>query len=223
MDALVPQRPPLGRRKAMRVLVFGDSITQGYWDSGGGWVERLRRYYDGLQIKDLKGRDEPTVFNLGVSADTSSEILVRIEAENTARQRPEQVVVVQIGINDAAQTDSKAFIEIETYQSNLKAIAEKMQAAGARLIFVGLSAVNEHETTPVFWDAVYYRNELIQQYEKTMEQVSRDCKIPFFPIFDDFKKQLDAGEDLLADGLHPNDAGHKLIYELMRPRLDKIL
>lgn len=30
----------------MRVLVFGDSITQGFWDTEGGWVERLRKYYD---------------------------------------------------------------------------------------------------------------------------------------------------------------------------------
>jgi lysophospholipase L1-like esterase len=30
----------------MIVLVFGDSIAQGYWDSEGGWVERLRKAND---------------------------------------------------------------------------------------------------------------------------------------------------------------------------------
>jgi lysophospholipase L1-like esterase len=25
------------------------------------------------------------------------------------------------------------------------------------------------------------------------------------------------------DGLHPNDAGHQLIFELVRPELDKLL
>lgn len=46
----------------MRVLVFGDSITQGYWDTEGGWVKRIRSHYDLLQITDLNGRDEPTIF-----------------------------------------------------------------------------------------------------------------------------------------------------------------
>ncbi len=58
----------------MRVLVFGGSTTQGFWDSEGGWVARLRKFYDLLQLEDLKKRDEPTVFNLGIAGGTSNTI-----------------------------------------------------------------------------------------------------------------------------------------------------
>lgn len=70
----------------MRVLVFGASITQGYWDTQGGWVQRLRTHYDKKQIADLT-KDNPSVFNLGVSADTTKDILERFEAETKARSR----------------------------------------------------------------------------------------------------------------------------------------
>lgn len=29
-----------------KILVFGDSIAYGKWDSDGGWVARLRKYVD---------------------------------------------------------------------------------------------------------------------------------------------------------------------------------
>src|SRR5690606_7564988 len=71
----------------MRVLVFGDSITQGYWAVEHGWVDRVRKYFDARQFEDLGGRDEPTIFNLGISADNSNDILSRIESEVAARTR----------------------------------------------------------------------------------------------------------------------------------------
>jgi lysophospholipase L1-like esterase len=53
----------------MRILVFGDSITQGFGDTEGGWVERLRHDYDVETIKDLRANTNyPTIFNLGFQA-----------------------------------------------------------------------------------------------------------------------------------------------------------
>jgi lysophospholipase L1-like esterase len=49
----------------VRVLVFGDSIAQGFWDSEGGWVERLRKHYNSLALEDLKSNQQPEIFNLG--------------------------------------------------------------------------------------------------------------------------------------------------------------
>lgn len=84
----------------MRVLVFGDSITRGYWDTNGGWVERIRKHYDLLQASNLEGRDEPTIFNLGIGTDNSKNILARIESETIARTSHGDlpVVGVQIGL-----------------------------------------------------------------------------------------------------------------------------
>ena len=38
-----------------------------------------------------------------------------------------------------------------------------------------------------------------------------------------FKKALDSGEDLLADGLHPNEAGHQLMADAVQPNIEQQL
>jgi len=190
----------------MKVLVFGDSITQGYWDAEGGWVERVRKHYDSLQIADLAERDEPTFFNLGISADNSKSILDRIEPEIVARTRHGDlpVVVVQIGINDSS-TDSlsegkSVSLSIDKYEQNLKAIISKIERLSSRIIFVGLSACDETRTAPVSWGDFYYTNTSIKNYEDTMSRVAEECHIAFIPVFDKFIAQLNGNRDLLSDG-----------------------
>ena len=61
------------------VLVYGDSTVQGFWDTEGGWVQRLRSYLD---KKFLNNPDcYYPLFNLGVSGDTSKDLLERFQGE----------------------------------------------------------------------------------------------------------------------------------------------
>ncbi len=85
----------------MRILVFGDSITQGFWDTEGGWVGHISRYYIEQTIK-TQNYNIPTIFNLGVSGDTSNEVLARFENEVKARLWPgeEIVIIISTGVND---------------------------------------------------------------------------------------------------------------------------
>lgn len=213
----------------MRVLVFGDSITQGYWDTEGGWVERIRKHYDEIQITDLDGRDEPTFFNLGISADNSANILARIEAETVARTRHGNlpVIIVQIGVNDSSKDlsgkDESVSLSIDEYEKNLYNIIKVALPISSKVIFVGLSACDESRTTPVAWGDFHYTNKAIKQYEDTMKRVAREQGIPFIAIFDDFIEQLNNGKDFFPDGLHPNNDGHKFISKLILNELDGLL
>lgn len=211
----------------MRVLVFGDSITQGYWAVEYGWVDRLRLHYDKLQISDLENRDEPTIFNLGVSADTSENVLTRIESEVLARTRTHHpvkpAVVVQIGINDSCTVQNKPRVDVGKYKINLKKIISRVEEISSKIIFVGLSAVDESRTNPVFWGEYYYTNTAIKKYEDAMKEVAEVNNVSFVPVFDKFKSALDQGKKLLPDGLHPYDEGHKLIADIVQPALEEVL
>lgn len=209
----------------MRVLVFGDSITQGYWDTGGGWVNYLREFYDKRQIQDLRGRDEPTIFNLGVSADTSEDIMNRMNAESLARTRNEHkpAIVVQIGVNDSSIESGRERVALEAYRQNLSTIIDVSKKVASKLVFVGSSACDESQTTPVFWGDYHYTNERIKRYERAMHDAAQEHGIAFIPVFDSFLAAVESGEDLLPDGLHPNLAGHKLVYEIVKPKLDELL
>jgi lysophospholipase L1-like esterase len=215
----------------MRVLVFGDSITQGYWDTEGGWVERIRKHYDSLQVTDLDGRDEPTVFNLGISADNSGNVLRRIAPEVIARTRHGNlpVVIIQIGINDSSSDTMPAAenvsLPLDSYEQNLRKIIENVKPLASKIILVGLSACDETRTTPVSWGDFHYKNTSIKTYENKMRDVALELNVPFIPIFERFREELSKGTDLLSDGLHPNNEGHafmcKLILESLAPLLAK--
>lgn len=213
----------------MRVLVFGDSITQGYWDTDGGWVERVRRYYDLLQVTDLEGRNEPTVFNLGISADNSENVLKRIAPETVARTRHGDlpVVIIQIGVNDSStnppQNKRGVGLPIEQYEQNLKAIIETVKPLSSKIMFIGLSACDESRTTPTSWGDFYYTNESIGKYENKLRDVTAEQDIPFIPIFERFMAELRRGRDLLPDGLHPNNDGHAFMSEIILRELEPML
>lgn len=211
----------------MRILVFGDSITQGYWDSNGGWVERLRHYYDTLQIQDLKKNDEPTIFNLGISADNSDAIAQRIRHETQARIRHDNqvLVLVQVGINDSSISHEQmsVSVDLENYRNNLNVIVSEIKDLPSKIVFVGSSACDESLTVPVFWNNIDYKNKQIKSYEDTMKLVAVEHQIPFIPVFEDFKAGMNEGKDLLTDGVHPNNAGHKLIAYIVKPHLEKLL
>lgn len=209
----------------MRVLVFGDSITQGYWDIEGGWVDKVRRYYDELQIQDLNGRDEPTIFNLGISADTSIDVLKRIEAETIVRTRHGNlpIIIVQIGVNDSYTLDNRACVSIEDYKQNLTSIISKMKPLSTKVIFVGSSACDEERTTPVAWGDYNYTNTAIKRYEQAMSEVATEHKIPFIPVFDKFLVESSKNSSLLPDGLHPNKEGHQLMADIILPELKELL
>jgi len=203
----------------MRVLTFGDSITQGYWGVEGGWVDKLRKHYDELQVQDF-AIDQPTIFNLGISADTSRNVLARARAETQARTRPNTspIVIVQIGVNDSCTEPSGNMVPIEEYKANLEKITEMLQSISSKLIFVGLSACDEAKTTPVSWGDFHYTNKSIKAYEDQMKAVAEAAGLSFVPVFDEFAKAMQAKE-LLADGLHPNNEGHDVIFNIVRPRL----
>lgn len=211
----------------MRVLVFGDSITQGYWAVNRGWVERVKHYYDEIAFSDLKNDTQPGIMNLGISGDTSYNILKRIRNETISRtwqedkQRP--VIVLQVGINDSCIFNGERMTELADYKDNLQKIVVEARGVSSKIILVGFTSCDEVQTQPVYWGDYKWDNSSMEQYESIMGEVAEDQKLPFIPVFREFNKRVQAGGDLLPDGLHPNDAGHKLIYQIVMPKLREML
>ena len=85
----------------MRIFCFGDSITYGKWDAEHcGWVQRLRRFLD----KNWEIYGDNLVYNLGVSGDTTKNLLTRFEFEIEQRlkeEKEEVLIIFYIGINDS--------------------------------------------------------------------------------------------------------------------------
>lgn len=211
----------------MRVLVFGDSITQGFWDLEGGWVSRLRRYYDERQVKDLVNNDEPTIFNLGISGDVTLGVLKRLDHETEARKWrwPDEqfAFIFAIGVNDSAIDDGVENSNVNRYHEELKAMIDKARKFSNRILFIGLTPCEEEVVNSRIGKDKSLTNKRILEFDETLKNVCTEYKVSYLSIFKPLKNRMDEGRHLFDDGLHPNNEGHQLIFELVRPELDRLL
>lgn len=210
----------------MRVLIFGDSITQGFFDSKGGWANRIIRDYNDEILKDLHG-DWTEVFNLGISGEETSWLKNRISSEASARKyTPDQefAFVIATGINDTVFRGSKFESSLEKYEEDLRGIIAEARKFTNRILFVGLTSVDDKKCNP--WEystsGKCYTNDRIKEFNSKLRQLCNFEKVPFVDVFDKFQSEAKKRE-LFADGLHPNDAGHELIYNVVKPALNKLI
>jgi len=205
----------------MRVLIFGDSITQGFWDLEGGWAVRLARHYFARQVEDMS-RDEPIVFNVGISGDTSAGLCKRFRSETLARKwlDEEFALIITIGVNDACIEAGKLWTTPDEYRQNITKLIEMARELSPKVLFVGLTPCDENKTTPTPWGDYSYKNQDIRRLDDILRDLCNQHNLPFVPVLEAFAGKQ---KELLPDGLHPNNKGHKLIADLVRPELEKLL
>ena len=207
----------------MRILIFGDSITEGMWDSRGGWAHRLVADFFAEQMKDLSDNSVPWVINLGISGNTTRDLLDRFDAETNACKDAEKAFVFAIGTNDAWINGDGSFnMSDQEYAKNIEQLITKARKSSGKILFVGLCGVDEARTTPVSWIDISYTNERTQLFNRTLQRVCQAEQVTYLPVFEVFQRRHKQ-EGLLPDGLHPNDKGHKLIYDLVKPALKALL
>lgn len=203
-----------------QILIFGDSITYGAWDIEGGWVARLRRFLD----ERLSASSEACflVYNLGISGDNTEGLLERFEFEANQRinEQEETIFIFAIGINDSQFIHSQNALRhpSEAFQENIQKLIRLAKKYSPKIIFIGLTPVDEAKTAPLAWNkAKSYRNQNIQRSNEIIKRICESEQIYFIEILEKLMK-LDY-KSLLDDGLHPNPEGHKKIFEFVKSSL----
>lgn len=188
------------------ICIFGDSIAWGAFDNErGGWAEMLKTYFFG------KDRN---IYNLGISGDNTNKLIKRFYSE-CATRKPD-IIIFAIGENDSQDIKSTGGkrVEIGKFKSNLRMMIKQGEEFG-KIIFVGPVKVDEAKTAPVIWNNDRtYLNEHILKYTFIIESLCEENNLPFIRMFD-----LLTDKDL-ADGLHPNSAGHRKMFERVKKFLD---
>jgi acyl-CoA thioesterase-1 len=171
-----------------RIIFLGDSLTAGLG------LDVQRSFPSLIQQRlDANGYDYRVV-NAGVSGDTSAGALRRLEW--AMAEGDPKVLVVALGGNDGLRG-----LAPEQLEKNLATIIEKALARGLRVILAGM------EAPPNF--GADYTTRFRAVYSTLAERYSLRL-IPFL---------LDgvAGTAALnqADGIHPNEAGAKVVADLV--------
>lgn len=151
---------------------------------------------DESYVDILSDWSDVNIINEGVSGDTTQEALDRLQSDVLSRNP--DVVLVFLGGNDILQNIPK-----ETTFSNLSLIVERIQNSGAEVILLGL-----HNRVFRF------------DYETGYENVADNTSARYVPnVLEDI---LGDG-DLMADAVHPNKEGHRIIADRIWPEFQEAL
>ena len=209
----------------MRVLIFGDSITQGFHDEvAGGWCNRLVAEVMRRDVESGQQYDK-SVFNLGISGDTSADLLKRIKYETESRKSKNltyggDVALIAIGVNDSQYHMQTLLtkLTLEETECNVHEIIQILQEQNLRVIFVGPAPVFESRIQPMAWKPTHgYSNPLIQKYSTLIQNISKKSECEFISTSDVYEGRE---KEVLLDGIHPSAEGHELIYNLVKASLE---
>ncbi|MHB9474672.1 arylesterase [Mesorhizobium sp. W016] len=175
------------------IVGFGDSLMAGFGlGPGDGFTDKLQA------ALRAKGHDV-TVANAGVSGDTSSGGLARLDWSVPDGTR---LVILELGANDMLRGVSPSITE-----KNLDDMLAKLKARKIAVLLAGMRAApNLGADYQNAFDAIYPK--LAAKYD-----------VPLYPFFLDGV----AGQSglQLEDGLHPNPKGVAVMVERILPAVEK--
>ncbi len=209
----------------MIILIFGDSITEGLWDSNGGWADRIKAFVQSEEIKSgIKNYHK--VYNLGVDGNTTQQIIKRFEAETKARLYPDEeyAFIFAIGTNDTLHRNNQEFESTpERYKSELNQLIELTQKYSSKVMFIDLLPVDENLTNPIKSSSSgkCYTNERIRSFNEILHELCDSHSLTYIKVSEKYLEQ--EYKSLLADGIHPNDKGHEVIFDLVVKHIKEIL
>ena len=182
-----------------RVVFFGDSITD---------IWKLDQYFPG----------KPYI-NRGIGGQTTPQMLVRFRQDVIALSP--KIVVILAGTNDIAGNTGP--MRNEDIQANLASMAELARLHEIRVVLASILPV--HNYTPKSQEFFAQRPPArILELNKWLTDYAARNNITFLDYFSaliDEKGLLK--RDLAEDGLHPNDAGYKVMVPLAEAAIKKNL
>ena len=174
------------------VLAFGDSLYAGYeLKQDQSFPAALERELDAAGI--------PTkVVNAGVSGDTTAGGRARLAFTLDGLQRKPDLAIVGLGANDALRG-----IDPTETRANLDAIVGELDRRDIPVLLTGMMAPRNLGSAYVSsFDAIYPA--LARKYETKLD--------PFF-----LDGVITRPDLLLSDGMHPNDAGVRIMARRIAP------
>jgi lysophospholipase L1-like esterase len=182
-----------------RVVFFGDSITD---------IWKLENYFPG----------KPYV-NRGIGGQTTPQMLVRFRQDVIDLQP--KVVVILAGTNDIAGNTGP--MRNEDIEANYASFAQLARASGIRVVYSSVLPVHNYtEASKDFFaqrppERILQLNIWLKGYCAKNDIVYLD----YFSAVVDDKGMLK--KELADDGLHPNDAGYKIMAPLAEAAIQKAM
>lgn len=193
--ALLLLAPVAAAAAPVKILAFGTSLTQGYGLPPGTEFPAV------LQARLKASGIDATVINAGVSGDTSSDGLSRIDW--SLADHPD-AAIVEMGSNDALRG-----IDPKLTERNLAAMLARFRDAHVPVLLLGMKA--PRNLGPDYANA----------FDPIYPRLAKEFGVLFYPfVLDGVALNAKLNQ---ADGMHPNPDGVKIIVGRMLPSVKQLV
>jgi len=218
-------RSQIRRQSTLKIVTFGDSTTALRNTVKQVYSQRLPSL---LAERGIRAK----VINSGVGGSHTGRLsdnayhqrrhaLDRLEAAVCVHEP--DVVVIQYGINDShvdrGGPEGQSRIPLDNYMANLAFMVKTLAQEGAQVMFMTPNAFGSGQEA--------WRHERLAQYAAGMREVAADLSVPLIDVhrfYEDYGDETPQTRDeLLLDGVHPNDKGHAIVAERIADRIDGLV
>jgi acyl-CoA thioesterase-1 len=181
------------------ILIVGDSLSAEYGlQRGSGWVALMEQ-------RLAREKVNAKVVNASISGDTTSGGRSRLPAL-LSNHKP-NVVVIELGGNDALRG-----LPLQMTQDNLQAMAVAAQAAGAKVVLIGMQVPPN------------YGQDYSNRFAATFAKVAKANKTALVPFMLKDVADVPSAQRLFqSDRIHPNETAHPIILNNVWPTIKKLI
>lgn len=222
MQRLLKEKPP------PRIKLLGDSITHGvggtgFQQNGDPIVESFARNPDGYCWAKKFAEYMDSVYGATVlnNACTGTNIQFVIKHFDTLVEAEDDLILCTIGTNNRhfyfknGDKPSREALGKAFYENVLK-LHQTFKDHGKSVIFMAnLPAAASNEKDGKDYWRILHMDDINQIYKKAAETAGFPL-ISMYDLFSDYcKENALTVDELLCDGLHPNDRGYDVMFELL--------
>ena len=214
----------------LKIKLLGDSITHGVggsgWEQNGevivdGWAQSPDSYCWATLFRDYMAKNYGArVVNKACTGTCIEFIINHFDA---LVDDDDDLIICTIGTNNRNQYDvTPESVRItpeelsERFFGNVKKLNEMIGEKGVPVIFMAnIPASQSNEQDGENYWRIIHMCDINDIYKKA----ARECGIALISLYDLFMEYCDtngiAVDSLLCDGLHPNDEGYKVMFDLL--------
>lgn len=193
----------------IRIVFFGDSITQAAVKKGG-YIDLLNE-----MLGQAQKANQYELIGAGISGNKVYDLYLRLEDDVIAKKP--NLVLIWIGVNDVWHKRSHGTgTDADKFEKFYMALIKKIQATGAKVVLA---------TPAVIGERTDFSNELdgdLNRYSEIIRKIAKDnnCELADLrKVFLDYNlknnPQNKESGILTTDRVHLNEAGNKLVAETL--------
>lgn len=195
--------------QTIKVVLFGDSITQAGVQPGG-YITKMKEALEKQGIKD-----KYQLIGAGIGGNKVYDLYLRLE-EDVLAQKP-NVVVIYVGVNDVwHKTSSQTGTDPDKFERFYVALIKKFQTNGIKVICCTPAVIGERTDFSNQQDGDLNRySGMIRDFAAKYDCPVADLRKEFLAYNLKNNPQNKESGILTTDRVHLNDAGNQLVADLL--------